>query len=122
MPKHKKSYASEEQEQSAFVCWLRLKRILFTSVPNESKRSVVYGAMLKRTGMSKGVPDLLIFTRSRKLTDAGHLGIAIEMKSMKGKLRKEQAEWLENLGLAGWETKVCYGCKEAIDFLTEWGY
>lgn len=113
---------TEDQEQSAFVQWLRLKRILFTSIPNESKRSIVYGAKLKRLGMSKGAPDLIIFDRSADLEAKGYLGLAIEMKSMTGKMRPEQNAWLDSLEKAGWATTVCYGARQAVEFMESWGY
>ena len=115
-------FVTEEKEQTALVQWLTYKKIVFTSVPNESKRSVVYGAKLKRMGLQRGFPDLLIFTRSKILKESGYLGIAIEMKSLKGRIRPEQTEWLDTLSLEGWLTQICFGFNEAVDYLEKFGY
>lgn len=118
----KKLLVTEEQEQNAFVQWLQYKNIVFTSIPNESKRSVVYGAKLKRMGLQKGFPDLLILSRSEIIDDLGYAGIAIEMKSKTGKIRVEQQEWLDKLSEIQWVTRVCYSASEAIDFMEKMGY
>ena len=115
-------FVSEEKIQTALVEYLTLKRIVFTSVPNESKRSTGYGGKLKRMGLQKGFPDLLIFTRTLQVRGAGFVGIAIELKSSRGKVRPEQKEWLDKLVIENWLTKVCWSLDEVIDFLESWGY
>jgi hypothetical protein len=124
MTRNKKDlpFVTEDTEQSNLVIWLNLKKIVFTSVPNESKRSIVYGAKLKRMGLQKGFPDLLIFTRSKLLKKYDYVGIAIEMKSLKGRIRPEQHIWLNNLSAEKWLTQVCFGMNDAVDFLETWGY
>ncbi|SRR5258706_6614158 len=110
---------SEYEEQKELVMILRYHCILFCAVPNAAKRSPALANMLKASGMSAGVPDILIF---EPITDPLVRGIAIEMKSEKGRASEEQINWLAALERAGWVTRICYGCDEAIDFLRLLGF
>jgi hypothetical protein len=93
----------------------------YMHVPNElvSSHSKRESIKQKRLGFATGAPDLLIFDpppigRAR--------GVAIEMKSAKGRVSKEQTEWLNKLSSLGWETKVAYGYADAISFLQGLGF
>jgi hypothetical protein len=111
----------EEQEQEALAEWLDYKRILWTHVPNEGRRKPQYNAKLKRLGLKKGVPDILIFDPPRK--GEGFVGVAIELKRKKGgRVSPEQEGWLEALKEVGWYATVCNGADEAINILTSLGY
>lgn len=54
-----------------------------------------------RNGYWKGVPDLLVFTKSKE-----YCGLAIEMKTPRGSVSKEQREALSYLESQGWCTYV----------------
>lgn len=101
--------SSEEAEQIAVIEYCDLLGIPITHSANEGKRSVVYGAKLKRMGLRPGFPDLFI-TRAR----GGYHGFAIEMKYGKNKPTEKQIEWLRRLSDEGYATAVCYSAAEAI--------
>lgn len=105
---------SERYEQEVLIRWARLmagrdKRLarLF-HVPNGGWRHPATALAMQRAGVVRGVPDLLLPVPSQ-----GYVGLAIEMKSEKGKLSPEQKDWLEYLGSVGWSTAVCRSFEEA---------
>ena len=106
---------SEYDEQVKLAEYLDTKGFLWCHVPNGGNRNPITGAKLKRQGVKPGVPDVLIFDFPSYLKCNG---VAIELKRQKGgKLRESQKEWLGKLKYRGWETRVCRGADEAIDFL-----
>ena len=117
---------TEEQEQIAFVEWLRANKILHFHCPNEvggqNKSLRVRAVKMKRMGVSKGVPDLFVFIPVSGINGRvdSYQPLAIEMKRRKGSTTsKEQKEWLKVLELAGIPSRVCKGCEEAIKFVEE---
>lgn len=87
-----------------------LKHIIAVHIPNESKRSLAYGAKMKRMGLRKGFPDLLFPTPRN-----GFHGLVIELKRDKNsKPTKEQLDWIKYLNEQGYRATVCYGAGEAI--------
>ena len=108
---------TETQEQIDVVAYLNLRHIPHYHVPNESKRSVVYGAMLKKMGMSPGVPDLVI-----PVPNGRYHGLYIEMKTKRGRPTENQKRWLDLLQKNGYKAVICHGFDEArqeIDAYTE---
>lgn len=124
---------TEEQEQMAFVQWLRLKGYAHFRVPNETyTKSFKQKAKNKALGVSSGVPDLFVVApRQQELwnglgTEAIRTGdtvavptlVAIEMKRKKGGTTSaNQKQWLQTLNDAGIQSVVCKGCDEAIKFI-----
>lgn len=113
---------TEAEEQKHLVKWLKAKRLLFASVPNENNMSYlnrktagIQGAKLKAMGKSKGCPDMFVFLPG--------LVVAVEMKRtiQKGKTKPvvsaEQKAWIEQLNDLGHSARVCYGWIEAKDFI-----
>ena len=100
---------NEIYEQIAVVEYCDLKGIPIVHVPNESKRSVQYGAQLKRAGMRRGFPDLYI-----PVANEGYHGLFIEMKVGSNKPTEAQKYWLAKLRELGHRTEVCYGFDAAI--------
>lgn len=89
--------------------------------PNESKRSVVSGANLKRAGMKKGFPDILIFDSPPAYPLMK--GAALELKKLKGgRVFPEQQDWLDYFNLNSWVVGAAKGLDEALAFLRDWGY
>lgn len=82
--------------------------------PNEGKRSVSYGRMLKSLGMRKGVVDLFIAVPKH-----GYGGAWIELKSTDGNLTKEQIEFLFDMKQQNFFTTATWSVKESIDII-EW--
>lgn len=107
--------ATEQAEQIALITWVdymlaQEPRLLLLFHPaNGEKRDPRTGALLKRMGVRKGIPDIMFPQPSRE-----YLGLAIEMKVGKNKLTDEQREYLERLRAVGWYTEVCYSWGVAV--------
>lgn len=109
----KNSYIpTEDEEQAAFVQYMRLKNIIHFRVPSETyTKSWAQKAKNKRLGVVKGVPDLFVIN-NRKL-------YAVEMKRIKGSVTSlEQKEWIKALNEVGVSAAVCKGAEEAIKFIS----
>ena len=127
---------TEDQEAEALAQWLRLKKLPFTHIANESGRgrtAMLRTAKLKRMGQSKGFPDYLIAIPSHipyleVIEDGGNCIerrvdkrlIAIELKRQKGgHVSPSQRGWIKILHSAGIEAVVCHGFEEAKKFIEE---
>ena len=106
---------TEHHEQVAVMQWAEMQagkwpelRLLF-AIPNGGARSVVTGARMRREGVKRGVPDLLLPIPRR-----GYYGLFIELKTAKGRIQPEQAAWLQALAGQGYRAEVCRGADEAI--------
>lgn len=110
----------EDSEQADTIKWFdlqyrKLDGRLF-AVPNGGKRSKITAAMLKRTGVRPGVPDLVL-----PVPMAGYHGLYIEMKKKEGgTVSKEQKDWLQFLLLQGYMAVVCNGFEEAKAVITNY--
>ena len=116
----------EHVEQRRLADYLRARGdLLWTHVPNESKRGARQGRALKEAGMQRGVPDVLIFNPfpldSRvNRTCRACAGLAIELKRVRGKgPTLEQRWWAEQLALAGWRWDLCRGADAAIKVIEQ---
>ena len=121
----RKNAHPEHDAQCLVVEWARLNegkwpelKLLF-AVPNGARVAMRTAVKLKREGMKAGVPDLWLPMRSSGLL-GDKSGLVIEMKAPKGRLSKEQDDWLFSLEMQGWTTAVCYSAEEAIAALTEY--
>lgn len=121
---------TEDQEQEAFVQWLRLKGYPHFRVPNETyTRSWSQKAKNKKLGVSSGVPDLAVIVPTTAIAERyavsrdyeawyGSRLVFIEMKRKKGGVTSEnQKKWIKTLNEAGIQTVVCKGCDAAIEFI-----
>ena len=88
---------------------------LMFHVPNEGKRSVYSGAELKRAGLKKGVPDVML-----PVARKGYHGLAIELKAGKNKPTEDQKKWLRGLAGEGWLCYVCWGYEAAAAVLGDY--
>lgn len=115
---------TEHQEQARLVKILRSvkvegRKLLFCAVPNGVRTSIQQAMKLRREGLERHVPDLLIFTRAPKTG----MPLAIEMKRTKGsRIDPGQQEYLDELSLQGWHTAICCGFEQAFDVLKALGY
>ena len=113
-PKPKKRtqpLTTEDDIQETVIEYCELKHIIAIHIPNESKRSVAYGAKMKRMGLRKGFPDIFIPT-ARK----GFHGLMIELKrDKKSRVSAEQTAWITYLNKQGYKAMICYGAREAIN-------
>lgn len=125
---------TEDQEQEAFVQWLRLKGYPHFRVPNETyTKSFKQKAKNKALGVSPGVPDLFVVIPDQhfvygdniksnnpavETNEYRHRLVAIEMKRKKGGVTSaNQEQWIKTLNEAGVQTVVCKGCNAAIEFI-----
>lgn len=97
---------SEHDVQKAFIQWFKLqyKDIRIFAIPNGGKRHISVAKKLKAEGVVSGVPDLFI--------PGWYLWI--EVKTIDGKLSKNQKEWLAYLESIGYNTMVVYGIDDAM--------
>ncbi len=106
----------EQAIQQAVVAHLRARAepgVFFWSTPNEGKRGFVAAAALKASGLTAGIPDLLI------LKD-GNL-YAIEFKAPGGILRPSQRMVLDRMRACGAMAVVAFSIDEALVTLEFWG-
>ncbi len=106
----------EQAIQHAVVAHLRQRaepRVFFWSTPNEGKRGFVAAAALKASGLTAGVPDLLILK-------AGSLH-ALELKAPGGRLTPSQRLVMERMEQCGAQTAVAHSIDEALVTLEFWG-
>lgn len=111
----------EDQEQAWLIQWAKRHGPAETSrlfaIPNGGHRSHSQGALLKLTGVQKGVPDLFL-----PVPRGGYHGLWIEMKSTDPKSRpsKEQKYWLAFLDGQGYRTVVAKGFEAARDAILDY--
>ena len=100
MIKKNKNY-SEYPVHTAFVKYVKFKypHIDLIHIPNGEKRDMITAMKLKLMGVMRGVPDL--FFPSLKLW--------VELKSVKGKLSREQTLFIENRQKEGYSVIIAYG-------------
>lgn len=84
-------------------------------VPNGGKRTKAQAGRLKAMGVKGGVLDVLLPRRYR-----GWPGLAIEMKSDKGRLTDDQKAWLEAFTEDGYVTGVARTLDEFLDLVTKY--
>lgn len=93
--------------------WVRIHPLLKKLVlhfPNEGRRTLRFGKLLKDMGMRAGVSDLLIATARH-----GHIGAWIELKSADGVISPAQKEFLDDMSQQGYFTAICWSIDEAIN-------
>lgn len=99
---------TEDQEQIILADYLDLRYGYFgwIHVPNQRWAKLAYLVKLRRMGVKKGFPDIIILKHK----------IFIELKRVGGKRpEEEQVIWMEKLNEeCGWTGFVAYGAKDAI--------
>jgi hypothetical protein len=70
--------------------------------------------------MEPGVADLLILERCPNALNCR--GVALELKTPKGRVSKTQSAWMGRMSLHGWECHVIRSKQEAVDVLTRLGF
>ena len=114
LPTSKPKPPTENQEQIAFIEWAKHYPTVFPylfAIPNGGFRFVHHAALLKKTGVKKGVSDLFY---ARPSHDYHGLWIEMKRKTKSAKLSPEQVEWLKLMDDQRYATAVCYGADEAI--------
>ncbi len=112
----------EEIEQEKFNAWfdafLWRKGYRWFHPANGGSRNAIEGVKLKRMGVKRGVPDIIL-PMARK----SYHGLVIELKRVDGSLADlsvEQADWLDWFKGQGWFTDVALGFEEAKRIILEY--
>lgn len=109
----------ESNIQIACVRWFRyqyqdLARLLF-SVPNGGARNAVTASIMKAEGVVPGVADLLLL-----VPRSGWHGLAIEMKTAKGRQSDYQKEWEQEVTAQGYKYVVIRSFEAFKDCITDY--
>lgn len=106
---------SESHEQASLISWWHLAgpklapNVVLAAIPNGGARDAVTGARLKREGVVKGMPDLILCCAR-----SGRHGLYIELKRAKGgRVSQSQRELFPLLEAQGYGVAVCHGWREA---------
>lgn len=111
----------EHEEQKLVVKFLSARGIVFFSVPNGVNKSIKQAMYFKAEGLKSGVPDLIIMSPPPAMPEC--VGVALEMKSGKGKYPSpQQREWLAIFHGRGFVPLIGHGAQDAISKLRELGY
>lgn len=96
---------------------------LLHAIPNGGSRgdtqsSIIRGSMLKAEGVKKGVPDIFLPVPNKQ-----YHGLYIELKvadRTKGRVSREQVEFMQEVRALGYCAVVCYGADEAKSAICEY--
>jgi hypothetical protein len=107
-----KYLTEEDRLHIGLLDYIRLQypKALVHHSANEGKRSPFERYKIKKLGLKKGFPDLIIIYNGRNL--------ALELKTEKGKPSEDQEAWINGLQAHGWTGYIAYGfdeAKQAID-------
>lgn len=121
-PKPKKRDNEESRIQRALVSWFDancskwgLKPKALFKISNEGMRSPALGRSMKEEGLRSGVADLFLAVPMR-----GHHGMFLELKKSNGIVSDEQREFLADMHAAGFQTRVAYDTKSAMNYISEY--
>jgi hypothetical protein len=115
----------EDEEQAAFVQWLELVGLRFSSIPNATwTNSWKQKSKNHYTGLRAGFPDLVVLLPPARARDGlGHF-LCIEMKRRQGgTVSAVQKDWIaaiNGLDTANVEAVVCKGSQAAIDHVNKY--
>lgn len=88
---------------------------LYTATVGGVRLAIHTAKKMKEAGYSSGVPDLLIFEPR-----GFYNGLAIEVKTEKGRASDEQKAWAKALNDRGWRAEICKGFDECADVISEY--
>lgn len=108
MPRNNEEHRIQCAIINAADCIPEIRGRLYAN-PNGGARDVITGAMLKREGVRKGIPDLTL-----PLSRRGYCGLYIEVKTKTGRLSKEQEDWREYLMDNGYFSTVVRSASEGM--------
>ena len=107
---------SESQEQAQLIAWWKAVgqrlalNVVLAAIPNGGARDAVTGARLKREGVVRGMPDLVLLCAR-----CGKHALFIEMKTKRGRVSESQRGLFPLLEAQGYGVAVCRGWREAAD-------
>ena len=111
---------TEAQHQAALFKWSKQPEIrklypelaLMYHIPNEGNRTGKNGAILRSSGMKRGVPDICL-----PVTRRGHGALYVEMKVPGKDAEPHQQWWIDRLTRAGNCACVCHGWESAVEVI-----
>jgi len=113
---------TENQEQAALFEWARLSEKkhpelkLLHAIPNGGLRDGRTAAILARTGVKSGVPDLCL-----PVARGGWHSLYLELKRAKGgRVSENQKNWINALNDQGNKAVVCHGFEQAKQAIMEY--
>ena len=107
---------SESQEQAQLIAWWKAvgqrlaPNVVLAAIPNGGARDAITGARLKREGVVRGMPDLVLLCAK-----CGKHALFIEMKTKRGRVSESQRDLFPFLEAQGYGVAVCRGWREAAD-------
>ena len=109
---------SESRLQSEVVKYIQLQypKARYCASLGGIRTSMTQAVMAKRTGYVKGFPDLFIY-ESRTVDGITYHGLALEIKTIKGRATKEQKEWIEALNERGYKAEVVKGLPDILNLI-----
>ena len=114
--------ATEDQEQEALFQWAEFAACampelrLMYAIPNGGYRAPRTAALLKRTGVKPGVPDICL-----PVPRPPHPSLYIELKRVKGGVVSAyQKCWHYDLKAQGHKVVVAYGWEQAREAIMEY--
>ena len=123
-PKTGRIVPSEHEEQSVLMQWAAIASssqpalYLLFAIPNGGHRLPSVAVAMKREGLKKGMPDLML-----PVARCGYHGLFLELKAAGGRLSPEQRRVRDLLISEGFGHAVCYGYEAArqvlVDYLAE---
>ena len=129
------SHESEEKLQMDVISWSKNPKVrarlpetaLLLHVPNEGNRHPGVAAKVRRLGLRRGVPDLLLPVPRARGDDAPfgsgfYHGLAIELKRGRNDVEKDDHQylWLRRLQRQGWATETCHSALLCIATIEEY--
>jgi hypothetical protein len=105
---------SEHYQQSLLFQWAAAAKAEYPelewlfAIPNGGLRNVVVAMQLKREGVKKGVPDIML-----PVANGNYYGAFIEMKFGKNKMTPEQIAFKAHCEQHGYFFACCYSWVEA---------
>lgn len=103
---------TERSIQVNFVNWFKFEYPEYEKdihhFANERKCTPMQGRALKKMGVTRGVSDIFIAVPYNH----DH-GLWIELKTVKGRVSKEQLDFISQKRMRGYEAKVAFGLDEA---------
>lgn len=102
---------SEERLQTEVINWIKLKypKARYCASLGGIYTGPRQAIKAKRTGYSRGFPDLQI-TEAR----GGYFGLFIELKTIKGRATDVQRDWINDLNDRGYWAEICKGLPATI--------
>lgn len=106
---------TESQLQILLFDWCHMNRQrypelqLMFHIPNGGYRNIATAKRLKAEGVKAGVPDICL-----PVARGNYHGLYLELKTDKGRLSKDQENWLFDLNKQGYLAEVAYGFDEAV--------